>query len=159
MYRAVEQYRMEDAEYCFVMAGSFATKAIDAVEALRGRGWRIGLVRLRLLRPFPEKEMRHAMGNIKAAAVIDQNISMGRGGILHTETAAAMYRCDRQVPILASYIAGLGGRDITADDFYTMASELKEAYNSGRTPKPRLIFTQDELDQVERMQQVAGGAP
>ncbi len=158
-HRAVELYMMDDAEYCFVMTGSFATKAMEAVDRLRKSGYRIGLVRPRLLRPFPENEIRTALRNVHAAAVIDQNISTGRGGILHTETAAALYGSGAQSPILASYIAGLGGLDITPDDFYTMACELKEAYITGKTPRPRLVFTKDQLDQVEKMQRIAGKYP
>ncbi|HPS58886.1 MAG TPA: pyruvate synthase [Spirochaetota bacterium] len=156
MHRAVETYMMDDAEYCFVMAGSFATKAMDAVDRLRNEGWRIGLVRPRLFRPFPENEIRRALRSVRAAAVIDQNISMGRGGILHTETAAALYGEKTQTPLLASYVAGLGGLDITPDDFYEMACELEEALSTGKTPQPRLIFKKDELEQVEKMQRIAG---
>lgn len=156
MYRAVETYRMEDAEFCFIMAGSFATKAVCAVDRLRNDGWKIGLVRPGLLRPFPENHIRLALQGVKAAAVIDQNLSMGRGGILHTETAAALYGSSTHPPLLASYVAGLGGLDITPDDFFTMACELKEAYNTGKTPQPRLIFTRDQLEQVRKMQEIAG---
>lgn len=156
-HQAVETYRMEDAEYCFIMAGSFATKAADAVDRLRNEGWKIGLVRPRLLRPFPENHIRLALNEVKAAAVIDQNLSMGRGGIIHTETAAALYGNGTHQPLLASYIAGLGGLDITPDDFYTMACDLKEAYSTGKAPRPRLVFTKDELEQVEKMQGLAGG--
>ena len=153
---AVETYMMDDAEYCFVMAGSFATKAMDAVNRLRSEGWRIGLVRPVLIRPFPEDRIACAMEKVKAAAVIDQNISMGRGGILYTETAAALYRQTSGRPLIASYIAGLGGRDIAPEDFYSIACELKDSHNRGKAPVPRLIFSQEELEQMEKLKGITG---
>ena len=80
---AVECYRTEDADFVFVMLGAFATKARQAVDQLREAGWPIGLVRPRLFRPFPEEKIREALKGKQGGAVIDQNISFGRGGVLH----------------------------------------------------------------------------
>ena len=71
---AVEAYRCDDAEYAFVMMGSFATKARDAVDRLRDAGWPIGLVRPRLLRPFPQRAFRDALGGLRADAVLDHRM-------------------------------------------------------------------------------------
>ncbi len=79
-YDAVETYQTDDAEIVFFMIGSFATKAKDAVDRLRESRWRIGLVRPRLLRPFPEEIIRQVLAGKKGVAVIDQNLSMGKGG-------------------------------------------------------------------------------
>lgn len=158
-HNTVEQYMMDDAEYCFVMTGSFATKAMDAVDRLRNSGFRIGLVRPKLLRPFPADDIREAMRNVRAAAVIDQNLSTGRGGILYMETSSALFGTGAQAPVIASYVAGLGGLDITPDDFYTIACELKESCSTGIVPQPRLVFTVDQMEQVKRMQEIAGGFP
>ncbi|WP_455219402.1 hypothetical protein, partial [Kaarinaea lacus] len=109
-YTALETYQTDDAEYAFVMMDCFATKARDAVDRLRDNGMKIGLVRPRLLRPFPEQQIQNALAGKKAVAVIDQNLSMGKGGVLHTEVASALYS-QSGTPILASFIGGLGGRD------------------------------------------------
>jgi len=82
-YASVESYRADDAEYLFVMMGSFATKAKEAVNRLRDAGWAIGLLRPRLFRPFPAPTFQKLCRGKKAVAVIDQNLSMGKGGILH----------------------------------------------------------------------------
>lgn len=161
---AVESYRMEDAEYAFMMMGSFSTKARAAVDSLRKAGWAIGLVQPRLLRPFPAEALRVALGHLSAVAVIDQNLSMGMGGILHTETASALYGRRnpgdiRHDPMLLSYVGGLGGRDITMEEFFTIAEETRQAAQTRTAPLPRLLFTQKELEQVRKAQTVAGAVP
>lgn len=155
-YPAVEKYRTDDAEYCFVMAGSFATKAKDAVDRLRDSGWKIGLIRPRLIRPFPVEAIRQALAGIKGAAVIDQNISFGMGGIIYTEITSALYKAKGEYPLIGSYIGGLGGRDITIDEFAAIAEEMKETVSKGRTSAMRLLYTSDELEQIRKMQIIAG---
>lgn len=152
---AVESYRSDDADYLFFMIGAYATKGRDAVDRLREAGWKIGLVRPRLLRPYPTAKIRELLKGKKAIAVIDQNISMGMGGVLHSELAAALYGQSGAPPILASFIGGLGGRDISAEEFYEMAKVLKAASDSGATPPPRLLYTEDELRQQRKLQAVA----
>jgi pyruvate ferredoxin oxidoreductase alpha subunit len=154
-YSVVEEYRIDDAEYALVMTGSFATKAMDAVDRLREAGWRIGLVRPRLLRPYPVEAMRRALAGKRAAAVIDQNLSMGMGGVLHAELAAALYGQAGAPPILASFVAGLGGRDISAEEFFEIAAVLKQAVDTGESPPPRLLYTADELREIRKLQAVA----
>ncbi len=155
-YSAVEQYMMDDAEYCFIMIGSFSTKGKDAVNRLRESGMKIGLLRPRLIRPFPAELLRAALKGIKAAAVIDQNISFGKGGILYTEVSSVLYGISSSPPILVSYIGGLGGRDITFNEFAAVADELKESVQTGKVPEPRLLFNHTELEQVKAMQKIAG---
>jgi len=151
---AVETWRCDDAEYVFVMIGSFATKAKNAVEQLRAAGRRVGLVRPRLLRPFPQAALARLLAGRKAVAVIDQNISMGKGGVLHTEIASALYG-ERGAPMLVSFVGGLGGRDISAEEFYAMADVLREAATSGETPPPRLLYREKELREMRKLQAVA----
>jgi pyruvate ferredoxin oxidoreductase alpha subunit len=154
-YRAVEAYRCEDAELLFVMIGSFATKAREAVDRLRDAGQAVGLVRPRLLRPFPAGQLADLLAGKAGVAVVDQNLSPGHGGVLYTELAAALYdRPDR--PLLASFIGGLGGRDIGAGDFYAMAAEVRQAIGQGRAPAPRLLFSAGELRAMRDLQAVAG---
>jgi pyruvate ferredoxin oxidoreductase alpha subunit len=153
-YGAVEAYRMDDAEFAYVMIGSFASKARDAVDRLRAQGWRIGLVRPRLFRPFPAARIRELLGPVKAVAVIDQNISIGAGGILAGEIAGALYASPRR-PLILSYVGGLGGRDIAPAELDAMAAELKRAAATGIAPNPRLLFTGDELREVRKLQAIA----
>jgi len=151
----VETYRTDDAEYAFVMIGCFATKARDAVDRLRESGVKVGLVRPRFLRPFPEQQIQNVLAGKKGVAVIDQNISMGKGGILHTEIASALYGRQGQTPILASFIGGLGGRDISAEEFYEIVSKMQDAVKQNKTPAPRLLYTEAELRAMRKLQAIA----
>jgi len=150
----VEAYRTDDADLVLVMLGAFATKAREAVDRLRLAGWKIGLVRPRLLRPFPEARLRELLLGKKGAAVIDQNLSMGKGGVLYTEVAAALYG-RKDAPLLASFVGGLGGRDITLEEFYEMARVIRDAAANGQTPPPRLLYTEAELREVRKLQAIA----
>jgi len=152
-YEAVEAYRLEDADYALVMMGSFSSKAREAVDRLREAGWCIGLLRPRLLRPWPEVDIRRHLEPLRAAAVIDQNLSMGRGGILHTEVSATM---GRSGPVLLSYIGGLGGRDIGPDELFAIAEETRRAAEQGQAPAPRLLYTETELKELRKLQTLAG---
>ncbi|HUT39870.1 MAG TPA: pyruvate synthase [Gammaproteobacteria bacterium] len=152
---AVEAYRADDADYLFVMLGSFATKAREAVDRLRDAGWSIGLLRPRLLRPFPEDTLRRLLAGRRGVAVIDQNLSMGKGGVLHTELLSALYGQPDAPPVVASFVGGLGGRDISAEEFYEMAETLRRAVDTGRTPPPRLLYTQNELREIRKLQAIA----
>ena len=152
---AVEAYRTEDAELVFVMMGSFATKAIDAVDGLREAGWEVGLLRPRMLRPFPADCFRRALAGKRGVAVIDQNLSMGKGGVLHTELASALYASTECSPVLVSFIGGLGGRDISLEEFYEMASVARKAIEEGCAPPPRLLYTREELREVRKLQAIA----
>jgi pyruvate ferredoxin oxidoreductase alpha subunit len=154
-YAAVESYRADDAEIVFFMIGSFATKAKDAVDRLREQGHAVGLVRPRLLRPFPAAALRRALAGKRGVAVIDQNLSMGMGGILHAELAAALYGDLAAPPVLASFVGGLGGRDIAPEEFDEIAAVVRRACDEGRTPPPRLLYTADELREMRRLQVLA----
>ena len=152
---AVEAYRANDADYLFVMMGSFASKAREAVDRLREAGWAIGLARPRLLRPLPAALLQQLLADRKGVAVIDQNISMGMGGVLHSELASVLYGRKDAPPVLASFIGGLGGRDISTEEFFEIAQVLRQAVESGQTPPPRLLYTETELREVRKLQAIA----
>ena len=151
----IEAYQIEDAKLVFVMLGSFATKAKQAVDQLRAAGLAVGLLRPRLLRPFPAQHFQQLLANKQGVAVIDQNISMGLGGVLHAELASALYGQPDAPPILASFIAGLGGRDITSEEFFAIAREIQQAVTDGKSPPPRLLYTETELREMRKLQAVA----
>ena len=121
---AVDAYRCEDAEVVLVMIGCFATKARDAVDRLRDSGVPVGLLRPRLVRPWPGQALYEALRGKRAVAVIDQNLAPGKGGVLHGELASVLYGQPDAPPVLASFIGGLGGRDISAEEFYEIAALL-----------------------------------
>jgi pyruvate ferredoxin oxidoreductase alpha subunit len=99
--------------------------------------------------------LQTALAGKRAVAVIDQNLSMGSGGVLYTELTGALYGRRDAPPILASYVGALGGRDITPEEFFEIARELRQATATGITPPPRLLYTQHELREVRKLQAIA----
>ena len=118
-----EAYKLADAEYALVVLGSTAGTAKVAVDELRARGMKVGLLKPWLWRPFPGPELREALAHLKAVAVLDRAFSFGTLGALFEDVAAALYPSERR-PILANYIYGLGGRDITVPDLIKVFEEL-----------------------------------
>jgi len=152
---AVEDYRAQDAEIVFYMVGSFATKAREAVDRLREAGQPVGLVRPRLLRPFPAAPIAALLAGKQAVIVIDQNLSVGQGGVLHTELTCSLYGRPDAPPIVCSFIGGLGGRDISAQEFYQMVAVARDAVDAGVAPPPRLLYTAEELRETRKLQAIA----
>ena len=154
-YGVIENYRTEDAEIVFVMMGSFSTKAKEAVDRLRDSGDAVGLVRPRLFRPFPENALQEALGGKKGIAVIDQNLSVGMGGILCSEISAALYGQPDAPSVITSFIGGLGGRNIQPEEFYEMVAVTNRAVKEGKAPPPRLLYTAPELREMRKLQAIA----
>ncbi|MGR9073301.1 MAG: pyruvate synthase [Gammaproteobacteria bacterium] len=151
----LECFQNDDADYVFVMMDCFATKAKAAVVKLRQIGIKIGLIRPRFIRPFPEQALYNELRGKKAVAVIDQNLSMGKGGVLYTEITSSLYGKKEAPPIVASFVGGLGGRDISQEEFFLIAEVLKEAFKTGQPPLPRLLYTEPELREFKKLQSIA----
>ncbi|MDX1594693.1 MAG: transketolase C-terminal domain-containing protein [Gammaproteobacteria bacterium] len=114
-YGIVERYRMEGADTVVVTMGSMAGTARVAVDALRDAGERVGLLRIRLFRPFPVAEVRAALAGIGRLVVLDRNYSPGLGGVLHQELKAALFGLDGAVPEVHGLLAGVGGVNVTPE--------------------------------------------
>lgn len=110
-YGLVESYRAEDAETILVTSGTITSTARTVVDARRDKGERVGLVKMRLFRPFPTDAVRKLLSPARKIAVIDRNIGFSIGGIFAQEIRAALYGTSTQ-PVF-SFIAGIGGRDVT----------------------------------------------
>lgn len=110
-YGLVESYFTDDAELILVTSSTITSTAREVIDEYRSQGKRVGLVKIRLFRPFPADEVRKALSNARKIAVIDRNIGFGVGGIFAQEVKAALYN-HTDIPVF-SYIAGLGGRDVT----------------------------------------------
>lgn len=122
-YNPVETYRMEDAEVALLIMGSLAETAMTAVDKMREAGKKVGLVRIRLWRPFPLKDFVKAVKGVKMLAVIDRALSIGAtGGPVAVEARSALYQVPGR-PRVVNFIAGLGGRDVTVEDFEEMTDK------------------------------------
>ena len=111
---AIETDGCQGAEIVIVTTGSVTSTARTVIEDLRARGEKVGLCKIKLFRPFPAATLRQTLGKAPRIAVIDRNVSFGVGGIFAQEIRAALSSLDRR-PAVYSYIAGLGGRDITPE--------------------------------------------
>jgi pyruvate ferredoxin oxidoreductase alpha subunit len=122
-----EEYRCNDAETVIVVIGASSGDAKDGADDLRDKGIKAGVLRLKAIRPFPGKEVCNALGGVKAVAVVDRDYSFGFGGIIGRELSS--FRKEG----IYSYIAGLGGRDVTSRDFEGIATNALERADSGGT--------------------------
>ena len=119
-------YRLDDAEYAIVIIGSAAGTAKAAIDAIRNTtGKKVGMLKIRVFRPFPEEEIVQALRSLKSVAIMDRSeMFSDTGGPLGAEVTAAMYRAGLNVDVV-NYIYGLGGRDITVEDFEDIYNSLE----------------------------------
>ena len=130
-YGFFEEYRTEDADYIMLIMGSAAGTAKQAVDDLRAQGKKVGVLKLRLFRPFPAKEIAEALKNCKAVAIMDRCESYnGNGAALGSEVTAALFRNKFMISAV-NYIYGLAGRDFTVTDVYHIFDELERAEMNG----------------------------
>lgn len=132
-YSLIEEYMMEDAELALVLIGSTAGTAKAAIDELREKGAKVGLVKIRVFRPFPGEEVARALAKTKAAAVMDKSEGFSaNGGPLFAETRSALYDL-RERPYLINIVYGLGGRDVKTEDIEKVFARLARIAASGET--------------------------
>lgn len=125
-YKPVETYKAKGAETLILTMGSMGETASLAVDALRKKGVSVGLVKLRLWRPFPIEELRAAVKGAKTLIVMDRAVSFGgAGGPVGSEIKSLMYH-DKGRPRIVDFIMGLGGRDVVVEDFIAMVERAKK---------------------------------
>ena len=134
-YGLFEEYKMEDAEYAIVIMGSAAGTTKDCVDELRAKGVKAGMIKIRVLRPFPGEELAEALKNCKAVAVMDraENYSTMSGPV-GSELKAAMYDAGLNVPTL-NYYYGIGGRDYTVESAEGVYNDLQALASGSGTPE------------------------
>jgi pyruvate/2-oxoacid:ferredoxin oxidoreductase alpha subunit len=113
-YDLVERYRVEDAETVLVTAGTIGSTAKVVIDEFRSQGKKVGMLRIRLFRPFPKEKFLAALqgGNLKRIVVIDRNISLGQEGIFCEELKAVLYGSPIRVPVFG-FVMGLGGTNVS----------------------------------------------
>ena len=135
-YGFFEEYRTEDADYIMLIMGSAAGTAKAAVDELREEGWKVGVLKLRVFRPFPEKQLTEALRGCRALAIMDRCESYnGCCGPLGMEVAAALYR-NKVMFETINYIYGLAGRDFTVEHVKDIFAELRQVAD-GRMEAPQ----------------------
>ena len=154
-YDVVEGYRLENAEDVLVMTNAYASKGKAAVDQAREDGRKVGLLRLRMIRPWPTEAIRRVLRGRRAVAVLDQNLSPGQGGILFQEIAACLYHEPLRPRALCSFIGGLGGKNISEGEFRTIFEQTAEAGIRGKGMGPVLLYTEAEHREMEQLQFLA----
>jgi len=132
-YKPVETYRTDDADYCIVTMGSYGETAMEVVDTLRSEGEKVGVIKLRLWRPFPFEDFRREVRGKKTLIVVDRAISFGGpGGPVASELRSALYGIPG-APKIVNYVAGLAGRDVARVDFRNIILEGKAKAEKGDT--------------------------
>ena len=133
----LEEFMTEDADIVLFIQGAHTMTARHAVRHLRSQGVKIGLVKLRFVRPWPTQAVAQILSKFKAVGVVETSTSYGgamRGGNLMHEVRASLYEVPQR-PLTTSFMAGLGGEMVPLKDFYYMADILSQAVKAGKTKK------------------------
>jgi pyruvate ferredoxin oxidoreductase alpha subunit len=129
-YDTIHPYKLDDAEFAVIVLGSSAGTAKVAVNKLREKGIKAGLLKIRMFRPFPHEEIREALKDVPYIGVMDRCDSFGaQGGPVFMEIRSALYKSDAEI---TSYIYGLGGRDVKVDDIVTVFEDLQKVKKTGK---------------------------
>lgn len=123
-YGLTDNYMMEDADYALVSSGTLASTAKHVVNLMRAEGKKVGLVRIKFFRPFPDKELVNVLKDMKGVGVLDRSLAFSSAGSLYSEISSALYR-KADIP-LTGFIAGLGGRDVRVEEFRKMYEMLEQ---------------------------------
>jgi pyruvate ferredoxin oxidoreductase alpha subunit len=119
----VEGYRLEDADTAIVAMGSICGTTKDAIDEMREEGKKVGLLKIRVFRPFPTEDIARALAHVKRVAVLDKNISLGAKGAVALEVKDALYNSG--IPV-KDYIIGLGGRDVRKKDIKAIVELIEK---------------------------------
>ena len=120
----VEEYKTEDAERIIVTLGSITGLVKQIVDAKREQGEKVGVLKIRYMRPFPKDEVVNALKNAKAVAVLEKDISFGSEGTVYTNVNSALLAGGVQVPT-QNYVGGLGGKNISEEEINSIFEDLK----------------------------------
>ncbi|MDI6715346.1 MAG: pyruvate ferredoxin oxidoreductase [Actinomycetota bacterium] len=134
-YGLFEEYRLADANIAIVVLGSTAGTTKYVIDEAREKGVKVGMLKLRLFRPFPAAEIAAALSHLKAVAVMDRSDSIGAlGGPVYLEVKAALYNSKKR-PQIQGYVYGLGGRDTGPDQIETVIEDLKKIAGGKEAPR------------------------
>jgi pyruvate ferredoxin oxidoreductase alpha subunit len=125
----IERYMMDDAEVALVGMGTLAMPVKVAVRKMREQGRKVGFVRVRWFRPFPTEELQEALSGVEAVGVIDRDYGFGsafHSGVLANDLRSALYPMEQR-PKIVSFVAGLGGREVSANNVVEITDKVFDA--------------------------------
>ena len=140
----IEEYKCDDAEVILITTGSVTGTARVVVDNLRAEGEKVGLLKLRYLRPFPAKQIANAVKNAKAVGVVDKNISFGYEGTIFTNVNSALTTLNK-LPKTYNFIGGLGGRDITKENITGIYNSLSLAAKGKEQDRVQYVNVRCEI--------------
>ena len=156
-YGLFEEFMMDDAEAAIVCIGSTAGTVKSAIKKLRAMGKKVGLIKIRMFRPFPNGELVQALKKVKAVAVFDRSYGYGNiGGPLFIEVQSALYSAGLSLKdiLVGSYLYGLGGRDITEKHIAGVYYDLFDNIKQGKVKKLKNYINLRGEDSPELMYNV-----
>ncbi len=134
-YEHVEPYLMDDAEVALIGMGSMVGTVRYIVDELRSEGVKAGMIKLRLFRPFPVEQIKNAVGKVPVLGVLEKCISFGAPASPLMEEIMTAYYHDKEKPMMANYVVGLGGRDVSPDMIREAYSSLLKIKETGKVEK------------------------
>jgi pyruvate/2-oxoacid:ferredoxin oxidoreductase alpha subunit len=126
---AVSAYQVEDAETLFITSSSISTTMKDVIDKRRERGEKVGMVRIKMFRPFPVEQVRELCAGAKKVGVLDRNCAADRGGIFWQEVCAALQGPGH--PMVQGYLTGVGGSDVLPKTVHEVVDDLLERTEAG----------------------------
>ncbi len=142
----VQEYRCDDADVVIFTLGSITGTVRMIVDKLRDEGKKVGLLKIRYMRPFPEKEIIKLAGKVKAIGVVEKDISFGYEGTVYTNVNSALSKLDN-APLSLDFLCGMGGRDVSKSDIYNMFISLFKAVNGEKQKRVQFINMGVETDE------------
>jgi pyruvate ferredoxin oxidoreductase alpha subunit len=130
-YKLVETYKTEDADTIIVAIGSIAQTGMTAVDTMRAKGKKVGIARIRVFRPFPGAELFEAIKGAKNLVLLDRVTSFAGGeisGPVALEIKSVLFD-NKRFPTVGNFLVGLGGRDVTGQNFEEMVERVASAKN------------------------------
>lgn len=156
-HEPVETVMTEDADYVFVVTNSYSSNVRAGVQSLRRQGEKVGMVKLKMLRPFPREELANALSSAKAVAVYEQNLAPGRGAIIFPEIAEALYHSKDRPEVLLSFVGGLGGMSLGMPEMQYMLKNCKECLKTGQSSEqPLLLYRNEDWEKMKSSLSKAG---
>lgn len=135
-YDLFEKYMLDDADYAIVAINSTAGTIKESINKLRKQGMKVGLLKIRVFRPFAGEELANSLKSIKAVAVLDKSTSINAAGSsIYTDLTSALYTYNIKINAV-NYVYGIGGRDTKEEDIVKVFRDLEEIGEKGFVEKP-----------------------